>query len=717
MSLIKNASPENINLGAQDLSTRKIPPERVAYPQHMPKFFIKAAKGSTENLIITPSKLPITYGNATIDKNGKYFNHQTDLLIEILGKANTCVVKRITDPAVTLKSNVVLYMDIVEAPVPNYVRNSLGEYVIDSNTNQYKIDATTPTVDGVQFKWITEPLSTDADVGMATSKAGTMSVDDGAGGTVTSTMYPVLEFKAKEVGEWYNNIGFGIESIYKDDVNVDTIEAIKSLVYNFKLYERTKAGATPVVQQTLTGEPYLSFTLKEDTINPLTEARMDLDYNFDNAYFNPDDGIISDYEGLYIYRNNLDLIYGKIMAHEKVMITETPVTWDDGVDASTFAWFDYTTADQTALDDETYLINIFTGTASKNIKYMTFVQNNDTANLTGNQKEVSIGKNNSIFLESGSDGDLSNTKYEEQVSLEMAKYADPNSRLMDTALNPESVIYDSGFTLATKKDLVNFIALRKDTILALSTHDATLGEKYLGLADIRAIAVTLKTRMKLAPESEYFGTPVARGIVVGGTGVYADLRSNLQKPLLYEIAVKSAKMMGAGNYMWKAVYTFDYGTSAEFELLKDIHPDFIPAGIKPQLWSDGLVWAQPKQRGVNQFPAIQTVYEDDTSVLNSWITINALATLTKIADDAWREFTGASTLADDIFLDKVKAYLERRLAGIFAGIVVVIPEVIMTESDKLRGYVWRVVYSLYSPNMKTKMISHTDVYRLSDLNK
>jgi hypothetical protein len=174
-------------------------------------------------------------------------------------------------------------------------------------------------------------------------------------------------------------------------------------------------------------------------------------------------------------------------------------------------------------------------------------------------------------------------------------------------------------------------------------------------------------------------------------------------------------MTGAGNYKWKSAFAFDHGPLAILEWLVDITPGFIPAGIKPTLWNDGLVWAQPKDRAQYFFPAMQTVYENDTSVLNTWTTVIAIGTLNKIGGDTWREFSGANTMTDGQFKDAVTEYCNERLSGIFDSLLVVIPEVIISEKDEIRGYSWQVVFKLFAPNMKTKMVTWVEAYRISDL--
>jgi hypothetical protein len=721
MGLFKNASPEFINLGANDLSAKQPAIERDPTPQHMPLFYIWAEKGSTKKLPLGGGKLLPMYGSKTFDSNYKYFNHATRFLRDISGTGNVCMVKRLVPEDAGVRSNIVTYIDVLEDDVPNYVRDSVGNYVIDPNTNSYKVDSTNETIPGYKIKFITEKLDTDTNFGMLTTKQGTMEKRDSDGNVVAvSTMYPFVEVKAKHQGEFYNKIGFSISSLYGEDAEVDVNTSIKALTYKMALHEIVTDGGSPTTKRTLFGEPDVLFTFKDKAKHPVTKLIIDLKTIFNNQWFNETNPsmslVYSDYEDMYLYSDNLKYVSKLIMEKEKTHISTTPQTWDDGHDAATIEWFDYTTDDQDTLVNEEHLLtNILAGKSSKNINYFTLIIDKTAGNLAAGQKEVSFSKETPILLEGGSDGTMDNETFERLVVTEIKKYADPNSEVIDNAINTETIFYDSGYTVPTKQELVNFISLRKDTILVISAHEATLGEKYRSLSEERAIGVAMRTVLNLAPESEYFGTGVVRALSILGTGKLRDGSSNDRIPLTYEVALKAAKMMGAGNFKWKPEYKFDNAPGNIIEKLVDIQPGFVPAGVKPNIWGSGIVWAQPYDRDNYHFPALQTVYDNDTSALNNFFTIIALSAVTKIADDAWRNFTGTSTMTNDMFITAVTAYLTKRLQGIFGGLVKVIPEVIITDEDEMRGYSWKIVNKVGANVSKTKLVYATEIYRMSEL--
>jgi len=543
------------------------------------------------------------------------------------------------------------------------------------------------------------------------------SIDTELTDPVRSTMYPIIEAMATEKGASYNNIGFSISSLLEDDVEQDILDETSSLPYNLTIVGRANKGSSGVIKKSLFGEQSVQFSMKPNVVNPLSETMMDIDLN---KWYNEDNPLLpyipSDIEDIYIYNDILEQIHTMFMTVEQPHISATPVMREDGVEEASLEWYDYSSDDPAVLAEEGYLMNIFSCTSTQNVRYNAIVRSDKVStHLDPNQTEVDMGINTPIYLGSGLDGTINNTVFEELVVREMDKYADSESEYQDLAINPESILYDSGFTLDTKKSLVNFITLRKDTNLVLSTHDAAMGTKDLPLSSARGVGLALQSRLKFAPESDYYGTSVMRCIITVGTGLLADGSTKDRIPLTFEILSKSCEMMGAGNGDWKAIKVFDKAPNNILNKLISINPSFIPSGIKPTIWNDGLVWAQPFDRDQFHFPGLQTVYTDDTSVLNSFFTAMACGTLVKIAAETWRNFTGSVALTEAEFVDAVTNFTSTRLQNRFGGMFVIVPEVVIDESDKDRGYSWHLTTKLYGTGMKTVMVHTTEVYRMSDL--
>jgi hypothetical protein len=134
------------------------------------------------------------------------------------------------------------------------------------------------------------------------------------------------------------------------------------------------------------------------------------------------------------------------------------------------------------------------------------------------------------------------------------------------------------------------------------------------------------------------------------------------------------------------------------------------------MWTVGLNFPLNYKVKTQFFPALQTVYENDTSVLNSFFTAVAISYLNKIAHSAWREFTGTISLSNSQLEQKVNEYVSGLLKDKFDGKFVVTPAAKVTEEDALRGYSWTLPIKIYANNMKTVMVTHVESYRIDGSN-
>jgi hypothetical protein len=350
-------------------------------------------------------------------------------------------------------------------------------------------------------------------------------------------------------------------------------------------------------------------------------------------------------------------------------------------------------------------MNFVSGVTSQNVPYhsMQFVEDTESVLMT---------QYTNIYAAGGSDGTISDANFATAVSAAMADYADPNSNVQDMAVNVESVFYDSGFPLQTKYDLIKAIALRKDTFVVLSTYVS--GAAINTASEEHSIAVALRTRLQNYPESDYFGTPVMRGMIVGRSAKVYNSQYNKRLPLSLEIAIKSAKYMGAGTGKWKNGKDFDGAPGSIVDYMYDISITSVPASVRNKEWDVGLVWVQPYDRHSFFFPALKTVYDDDTSVLNSYLTALAICELNKINAAAWREFSGNSKLTGPQLVERVNNFVRLRAQDKFDGRFIIEPDAYLTDMDSKRGYSWTLPVKIYAANLKTVMTTYVQAYRVSD---
>lgn len=723
MSLIKNASPQIILLGAKDESTRVVPSSSIPLPQFLPIFFVYTKKGPTNRVVADSAGVQAAFGSETLDSTTKYFNHQSRFLRDCLTYNASVMVQRIVPSDAGVKANAIVYMDVLKTKVTNYKRNSDGSLIPNSLTNDYEVDMDNPTIDGYRVKWIKEYVEagTEDSYGKLKSKLGTM-IDSATG--KRSTMYPIFDVRAKYQGADYNNLGFAVGSFYGDDMNETMKEYNLALPYKLTLYTRDDESSNPTQFATLYDEPYITFSFKKDAMNPDTKAAIQLESIFETSYFNETNSDLSlvykDYENFYFYRDNFEMLCKLFLETEKAYVSIDEVEWSDGNSASTLTWYDFTSHLAEEIEAQYGMMNPFSCKTSKSVRYFTLQYDDGIATYGDGQYEVNMASDTPVWLSGGSDGTMDNDHYEEQVSEHLDEYGDTNGHYVDLAVNVESVMIDSGFSLNIKEKMTNFILVRKDTGLILSTHVASLGKSYYNLSDSRAIGTALKTRLRLCPESTYYGTPVARAIVMVGAGLLRDGSTDERIPLTYELMMKSSRMMGAGDGKWKSNYIFDRALDSDtnpgskLQYLIDMQPEYIPGNVKPSLWNAGLVWAQPFDRSSFHLPALQTIYEDDTSVLNNYFSMIALGTVTKKAAECWRNFTGSTALTDNEFIAMVNEWMRKNTTDLFADMFNVTPDAYMTANDKLRGYSWTMDVILEGTVSKTVCVFTPIIRRRDD---
>jgi hypothetical protein len=150
-------------------------------------------------------------------------------------------------------------------------------------------------------------------------------------------------------------------------------------------------------------------------------------------------------------------------------------------------------------------------------------------------------------------------------------------------------------------------------------------------------------------------------------------------------------------------------------MFTDINVTFTPATVRNKDWDAGLNWVQSFGRRSYFFPALKTVYDNDTSVLNSFFTAMAIVELQKVGERAWRQFTGSANLTNAQLIERVKRFIVENTIGRFDERFVIEPDVYFTEADIARGYSWTTKIKIYAPSMKTVSVLSIEARRISDL--
>lgn len=532
--------------------------------------------------------------------------------------------------------------------------------------------------------------------------------------TARSLIYPIFEAKASEVGEWYNQVGFSIESVTGSSVNGTIVKELLSYPYRLYIYNKATPKSSPTVFENLNGDTYTDFVFKKDATNPITQGNFSFEYATEFTFYNEVNSqqaiVYKDMEPIYFYRDNFDSILKNIMDLEKEYVSYEIKEFADGAEATTMMWYNFTTDNKVDLVEEYGLINPFTCKTSTGVNYYTVMYDYEkpSEDLVG-YSEINLSSKTPIFLQGGSDGNLTVEKYEEFVRKDIAEYADENSSYMDQAVNPETFLWDNGFSLDTKKELSKFLAVRKDTVYVSCTVFETEKNKITSISDQLTIGGTLVNIMRMYLESETFGTQTIRGSVIAGTG--RELSKSDRVSLIEDLAVKTVKLMGGTGEKWDATELFDTQPKNEVTELIDIEPKEIKKNLQTNLYESRVNYALPNQKKGFFYPALTSVYTKDTSVANSFINMLALPFCDRVAYYTWMAHTGDIKRTEEQFKTSVTNYANNLLSNAFANILTAVAECIITEDDKIRGYSWQLKVSLYGNVMKTKQIAYTSIYR------
>jgi hypothetical protein len=675
MDNIIGAAPLAILNGIQDNSASPPVLNPETLPQHLPHVYLFCQTGPTLPQLVDSSAVSSLYGAATFNLRSPYATHATVLANAIQGAGGSMMLQRVLPSDAAPPAAFGLYLDLLAEPaVPQYQRNSDGTYLLDQTGKKQAVVGSGATAAGYIGKWVLMPITGPLGAGevVAGSQIGTAGVQ--------SQLYPICEFLTSFAGAAGNNLGAVLwaPTLLSDNpVNATLINSALSYIYRLQFVQRPDALSSAATITTIDGDQYVDFCFTPNVIDPATDLVVSYDQAVIPAYENLDTPgnppVYGPFQQFYVYQNNLATILPLIYTAE----------FESGLMGLAPA------APQT----NSGLVNLFGATDPNGVPYYNFTLVGPSAG------GLLFSENTTQFASGGADGTMNFATFDTAVANQLANYGSLEAPLLDDALYPQSVIYDSGFTLPTKEAMLTPIGLRKDIIVVLSTQDVSLPAN--SGAEESSIAVALRTAANNYPESTMYGTSVCRAVVVGQCGKQINSQWLGILPLTIELATKAVGYMGAGNGVFKNGFGFDISPNNQITSFRDINALEKGAVARNNDWTTGLVWAQSYDRKSNFWPAVQTVYADDTSVLNSFINVCIAVELEKVCQRTWRDLTGITSLTNNQFIQRSNQLIQSRTSNRFDGRVIIDANTYFTSQDVARGYSWSCSITMYAPNMKT----------------
>ena len=730
---INKATPRAILNGIRDDSGRIVAAEAEQLPQSLPHLFLLTERGPTTPQLIGYGGIGAIFGTKTLDLASAYANHQTVLAKTFLDNSNQVFIQRLK-PENAETALLRISVEVITRTINVYARNSAGliEYTIDAAGNQ--VPVVEDTTIGHSLIW---HIGTDKYTDVSSRKFGkglarelrsgeVVGIDgvtklgeiDNLGSKVysTSKLYPILDLEVADFGSYGNLLGmiFDAPTIASTSpTDASLLEAVKAFLYRVRLVKRDESNTTYVINKTTGGDVEVQFTLKDNVIHPYTNKPLGFEDTFIDKYQTigiagyPDS--VGPFSKTKLYTNYYEEVLNRLVKSGTDPVTGLDYLGEEEYDdvAMTYGR-NYGFAEPEHL----YMLNIFTGKDYNDVPYFSF-----TVEYSENFEGTSFGYNEPVYATGGDDGliyangrpdRLANLKiYDDLVATELLNYGDLEAPMLDSAKYPVSSIWDSGFSMNTKKKCFIPMSLRKDIYTIVSTQAVAdmWGStwKYMPANDMDTEinnANTLLNTALLSPESVIHGTPVCRAVIIGRCGKLRNKVWNGILPLTIDFADKVSKYMGAADGKWKSRWAMDKGTNNQLSKFYDVNLTYMNNLTADNNWDAGIVWVQNYDRTRLFYPAYQTVYGDDTSVLNSFITMAACVQLERVAQQTWRDLSGKSLTNEQLITESNKL-INRRIDGIFDNRFTIEPNTYLTEADNQRGYSWSCEITIKAGTMRT----------------
>lgn len=729
---ISKGTPQAVLHGIKDISARARLPEIESVPQHLPQVFILTERGDTLPQIVGGTAFNEIYGINSLDYASEFANHATVLTSKLLAAGNMILAQRIELPGAST-ATLRISAEVIPTSIQLYKRDEAGqiEYRLDPVNGQVPVEDGEP-ITGVRviFHVGTDLFPTEqkafgtARVTTAIRAGDTKGIDgitqlSSLGAEVTSTLYPVLEFKANSFGGFGDRLGLRLDAPHVDSAspaNISLIESIKSFIYRFTLVERSKANTTYKIVNTAGEDTSLEAVLKENVVNPRLNNQMSMADIFAPAYEITNDSGTQSAPGPFsevkVYEDSINRLLTLLTQGGELsgvtVVGEKDFDLDAAMYGRTYSFED---------EANKHMLNLFTGVDYNNVPYHAFRVDNaqmfgGVSFANGAVHYASGGSDGLVYDQNGRPDKRANLKlFDLAVRHQLENWGDLEAKMLDAAYYPVSTIWDSGFSIDTKKSMLIPMSKRKDVYVVLSTEavadwvdpndDATW--QYMpqnSLSEEIAIGTMLATSAQLFPESELHGTSTCRALIVGQSGKLADGTWAGFLPLTIDLAVKAARYMGAADGYWKQTYRFDESPGNQVTDFIKVNNTYRNIGNANRSWDANIIYVQNYSRDRLYYPAFQTVYDDDTSVLNSWLTMAACCNLERVAQSTWRDITGGEYTPEQV-IDRSNRLITERTEGRYDGRYRITPNTYYTKADVQRGYSYSADIKLEAPFMTT----------------
>lgn len=625
------------NVEIKDESIRNVfRPEVV--PIHRPMFLGFAEKGD----IGVPKFGNYTqhsnhYGKGTFDQYSKFFYHP-NLFLTKACNYQQCFFVRLADSAAEVAS-AVLELHLTEnADIPQYQKDGDGYRMVDGSDDWIPVEesGSPVTETGVEIFWTLRPLGVDESLSNLLPET-----------TGDVTVYPIMAFEASSPNSAANKAGVKLWFDWST-ADLSIINNIEALMFEFGIVDQPYGLDTPMPVRNLFGNPTTAFSFKEDAIDSATDRRVYFDYILQNDYtelpFN-----------IKVFSEHIETIGDKILLLE---------TMEELTNA--------------------YMVNVFNGKSLEGKYYdHVLVKSEVVAEPTVTVLDEDVIQ----YMSGGNDGDTTNASLESLTAAWVTGNVFPD--IYDQARYPVTHLYDSGYELDTKKAMIDFLGVRDDVKVVLSTQEVanTVNSKE----EDQSTGSALRAQLLLHPESLIHGTQVCRGTIFQQCGRLVENPNWLEVvPATYDCLTKKCRWQGATYFKGKPKGL----PNSAVEVLKNINWFPNSDDHKQLSWDTGLNYMQYYDMSRYHYPDVRSIYPYETSLISDDIMCDILVYLKHIARYHWSVFAGRDEDAELLF-GEIKKDISDDIFDKFGNFLKFEVSVYQTDIDKLLGYQSTVEIAVY----------------------
>lgn len=699
---ITSAMPWMYSEGIHDYSPAQPVLPRTESPDHCPIAYIVAERGpiareKVATYVDSGGQRINMFGSSTFDETGKYASHQTCLSNRLMKSANAHFISRLWPDDGGPKATVRLNMHVLFEEFPVNRRNSDGSFARSALGELIPLDGTTVKGATVMFTTSVIPTTSDGGSGIGLGTISNVSpLGEGA------LVYPIYDKEVTWFGSYGNNQGFGIytnTTKTQEAINTDMVTATRAFPFRMSIVERDDAYSTGRRKQTISGEYALDFNLRPNSFYKRLNKELYLGNCFKTAWSIQGTAgtqpVYGPFGRIAIYQENIDFLLGKFYDLEK----EAQTPWTD---------IDFNLDP----DVEKYMFNLFGGHTTQGIPYVTY----RFASITASPDAVSLTENNYMYAGGAHDGTITSQTHERLAIAEMRRFTDNQEEITwNLARYPITDVYDTGYALEGKEAVIECLSHRQQLFVHLTTH--TVGARPLSASEESSLGAYLYTRIGGFPESTFHNTAACRGMIMARSGQYLDGTFRQDLPLLFEQIKNTSAVCGASSGVWATNRINDIYAENVITSFGDLNVDNVPPLTMAALWSKGIIYPLDYDMNKRQIGALQTVFPDDSSVLNNYWVVRAGMALFMVGHLIWRKFRGSSKMDRAELAQAVEEEFDALVVSTnkFGSLINTTRECKFTKEDIKRNYSWTLIVRMGGKSQKNVQTFALSSYTYEDL--